>query len=546
MKKFMILCFLIPALLLSAALAEETAPYVPGSLPLALFRDAFDRGEMVMMDLSLDLALNEAGSELFGEDAALISAAGEALGNAALTLGLGKTEDGLRLLLAGTYAADEKQAALDLDIELTPDGVHLMSSAVPGERFTAQWSTLLTLCGLSDEEIAQMLSLSSLDMQAVLSELSAQAAAYLGFFGQIAAPYGQTVLAHIEALPTEIRTDVPAESGFPAAATEISLQVTDKAVGDLLIALANQLEADTTLGVFINAALAESGEDVTTAQLCQAIRDMAAESLTDESTPLSLYVGMDDAGSLSYANAVITDETGESLILALIAKPSEDAPQYTQFTLDLLTLNAADEILDGFSFIALYPAEPDENTAVDLQLYLEMYADGEAIILAESALHNISGITEDNQPAQNGEYTLNVTLPSDDEDVAILFAAESAHNLMSGGSEESALVATLDLVAGEETLPLSYNAYHLTEQGEGGPVTSLTSHFTAPAFGVELYTESAMLYTAAYAPDLSAVADIALETASEQELEAFAARAMTSLENTISTLAQLLPEELAF
>lgn len=545
MRKFIILCVLIPALLLSAALADETAPYVPGSLPLALFSDAFNRGETVMMDLSLDLVLNETSSELFGEDAALISAVSEALGNASLTLGLGKTEEGVRILLTGIYAADEKQAAMDLDIELTPDGLCLMSSAIPGERFTAQWSTLLSLCGVSNEEIAQLMSLRTLDMRSLLSELSEQAAAYLGFFSQIAAPYVQTILSHIEALPTEVRTDVPAESGFPAAASEICLQITDKALGDLLTALANQLEADTTLGVFIDAALAESGETVTTAQLCQALRDMASESLTDESYPLFLYIGMNDAGSLIYANAVITDETGESVILALIAKPSEDAPQYTQLTLDLLSLSAADEILGGFSFIALSPAEPAKDPAVDLQLYLEVYADGEKIILAESALHNIGGITEDGQPARNGEYMLNLMFPGDAEDIAILFAAESAHNLMAGGSEESALIANLELLAGEETLPLSYKGYHLTEQGESGPVTSLTSQFTAPAFGVELYTENAKLYTAAYAPDLSAVTDVALETASAQDLEALGMRAMTSLENTVSTLVQLLPEELA-
>ena len=205
MKKLLFLFALMLLLLLPTAQAEDFAPYMPGATTQKLFSQAYAQDDMVLMDMYYSLKTNENASSIFGEDAAVLSALGEALENAVFTVGLGKTEGGVRALLAAGYVSGDEQTGLDLLIDLTRDGLAVMSGAIPNERFTARWDTLLALSGANETEIAQILSLRDADWNSILTELAAQSSALLGAAAQIVAPYGETIFAHFAAMPMEIQ-----------------------------------------------------------------------------------------------------------------------------------------------------------------------------------------------------------------------------------------------------------------------------------------------------------------------------------------------------
>lgn len=543
MKK--LICFLAFLFLVPVAFAEDAAPYIPGETTKTWFIEAFERGDMVLADLYCDLTFNDAAADLFGMDSEMLSALSDALGHAALTIGAGQTEDGLRVLLAGQYTADDGQAAaLDATLDLTQSGVSIMSSIIPGERLNAEWTTLLALAGVSEAEILQLLDPQTLDVQAMAEELAAQSEASMEMIAQIAAPYGETILAHLSALPVEVQENVPAEQGFPAAATEICVTVTGKSVGNLFIALAEQLEQDATLCAILDSMLAESGEDVTTVQLCQAVRQSAAENLTDEEYPIYLYIGMDEAGNFLYLNAVTENVDGEELLLALIAAPDEDDPSLMALSFELLSLTAEDEISDGLSILALYPLEQAEENAVDLQIYTELYADKTTVFSGEFALGAGSVLTEDELRGEALACSLALAAADAEDVVSMAISVDSLRSETAEGGEQSSLAGTLDLGSGDMHLPLSCEVYSLTENTANGPTMTITSFFYAPNLGMEKIIGGCTLYTASYAPDLSAVTNLALETAAPEEIDALAQRAMISLQNTLVSLLELLPPAL--
>ena len=534
-RKKLIACFLALLLLIPAAYAEDT--YVPGDISHTLFGDALARGEMVVMDGQLQLAFNENAVNLFGVDAAMLSAISEALSHTSFTLGYGQTDNSIRLLAAGQYAKDNQAVTLDAVLELTPEGLSLTSSVIPGECFSADWNTLFTLAGLGEEELEQILNLSEAGLTATVSQLATEMDGSFDFL----APYGETILAHISALPIETLTDVPAESDFPAAATELNITITDKAIGDLLISLCDQLEADTTLCAVLDAALAESGEAMTTVQLCQNIRTSAQESLTSEENPLYIFVGMDDAGIPLYLSISKADAAGCTSLLNIIAAPGETDAQI-KLSFDLLTLSAEDEILDGLCLSLAFPMEQADPKAIDLQLELDLYEAGESLLSAVSTLKN-SAATVDALPARTGSFELGLAVPDGDDTVAFGLATESLQSKTADGGEQASLVGSIEISAGEMQIPMNFETYCLTKNAPEAPSATLTSQFKAPLLGIDEYLETYALYTATYTPDEN-IAELALKTASPEALEALAQRAMQNAANALTVLFELLPPAL--
>lgn len=537
---FFALMFML-LLLLPAAQAEEAAPYVPGNVTRDLFAQAYDQGDMVLMDMYVNLKTSENAAEFFGEDAALLSELGAALENAAFTVGLGKTEDGVRVLLAAGYLAGEEQLNLDLLLDLTPDGLAVMSGALPDERFTARWDTLLALAGLNEMQISQILSLRDVDWHAAIAQLAAQSAALLDAALQLAAPYGETILAHLAALPTDVHTDIPAEGDFPAAATEIAVMITQKALGELLIALADQFEQDATLGPILDAALAQSAEPVTTAQLCQSVRESAA-GMTDETRPVYLYIGMDENDAFVYLHAVLEDGAGGATVCNVVSAPYAEDESLTMFTVDLLSLTADAAVTDGLS-MAILASDAQSEDAV-MQLYLNFMADGQDLLSTEFYLGSSPIVTEENLRGVGAQTAMAFAVQDGEDLLSMLVSADAVQSETAAGGEESAVVGAVEIAMGDQQIPMTFEAYSLTEIGEDGPMASLSSFYSAPALGIEEYMEGYTIYTAQYALDLSTVTDLALETASQEELEELAQRAMTALEATLTRLFEVLPPAL--
>ena len=541
LKKLFPLFALMLLLLFPTAQAEDFTPYVPGSTTQELFSQAYAQGDMVLTDMYYSLKTNENASAVFGEDAAILSALGEALENAVFTVGLGKTEEGVRALLAAGYASGDEQAGLDLLVELTRDGVAIMSGAIPNERFTAKWETLLALAGAGETEIAQILSLRDADWGSVLAELTAHSAALLNAAAQIVAPYSDTIFAHLAALPMEVHTDVPAEGSFPAAATEIGITITQKALGELIIALADQLEQDTTLCAILDAALAQSGEDITTAQLCQSIREFSA-SMTDETMPLHLFMGMDENENFIYLHAVREYASGGAVVFNIVSTPYAEDESLTVSTVDLLTFNADNAATDGISLALLTSDVHSEDTV--LQLYVDFIADGESLLGTELYLASGPIVSEEGLRGVGGQYAMAFAAQDGESLLSASVSADVVQSETAAGGEESAVVGAVEITMDDQLIPMAFEAYSLTETGEDGPTASLSSFYSAPALGVEEYMEGYSVYTAQYSLDLNAVTDLALETASQEELDALGQRVMTALQETMTQLLDLLPPAL--
>jgi len=542
MKRCLILLMLILSLMLPAALAEDAAYFTPGQPTQTLFVDAFSRGDMVLLDMQFDLDLNENAEALFGEDAAVLDALAKTLEHATLTVGAGKIENGLRIQLAGDYAPEAGSAALDLTLDVTKDGVALMSGVMPEDRLTAKWETLLALCGLSEEEIVSILSLRDADFEALLAELLAQLEPIIDMAAQIAAPYGETILAHITALPMVVSEDVPAEYGYPAAATEIQIQVTLKAFGDLITALAEQLKQDATLCAILDSILteaAEGGEAVTTAQLCDAVIQAAAEELTDETLPLNIFMGMDEAGSLLYLNIINESADGTYLTFNYIAGQLEDSGAYV-VNIDLLSLTAEQEILDGLSFVVACDDDDANPNVASMEMLLSVYADGAE--LAAFSLYTDNAAVE-GQNAYAGQMAMTLDAADGESVVSMNVSADIATSLSDDGGEQMTVAGSVVLSADGQEITSPFEGGYVTTVKDGAPASILTESMQLSAQGIDSWSETYTLYTAAQ-PDLSGLTETALEAASPEALEALAGSAMTSLEATLTTLFELLPPEL--
>lgn len=542
MKRIPLLLVLLLMLVLPAALAEESTPYVPGDCTKNLVLDAFDRGDMLTLDMAFDLALSENAEAIFGEDAALLSACAELLEHAQLSVGAGKIEDGLRVTLAGDYTVDARSASLNAALDLTAEGVLLTGSFLPGECLTAKWETLLSLAGATEEDIASIMSLRDADAKALLAELIAQVQPMLDMAAQIAAPYGETIMAHIAALPMVVNENVPAEYGYPAAAAEVQIQITAKAVGDLIVALCEQLKQDATLCAMIDMLLAESGTpDMNTVQLCDAMIAAAKDDLTDETMPLNLFIGMDAAGNLLYLNIIDENDDGTYFTINYIAGQLEETGA-SLINLDILTLTGEQEIIDGVSLVTAYGADGENPNIMSTEVRLGGYAAGEEILSFTLYLDNAAADYE-GQSGYAGMLTMALAALDGEAVAGMNMDASIASFPAADGGEEISVSGSMTVSAEAEEIPMTFETAVKTAASEGSPAIVMTEAIKAPELGVAEWCETYTLHIAAQEPD-AALTATALETASPEALEAMAGRATTSLEQTLTTLFELLPPEL--
>jgi len=544
MKKCLILLLLILTLALPGALAQDAALYTPGSVTENLFADAFERGDMLALDMQFSLTLSENAGEIFGEDMDVLVPLCEVLENATFTVGAGKIDNGVRIMLAGDYTADAASAALDAALDMTHDGIVFTSSVIPGECVSAKWETLLSLAGMSGEDIASIMSLRDTDFNALLSEMLTQLQPIIDMAAQIAAPYGETIMAHIASLPMVVNENVPAEYGYPAAATEVQIQVTSKAVGDLIIALAEQVKQDATLCALIDMALAETATAdapaPTTAQLCDAIAQSAAQEFTDETRPLNLFIGMDAAGNLLYFNATLENENGTYSTISLITGMLDETGAEL-FNLDILDLTAEQEILYGVSLVLASNTDEANPNVMSFEILLGGYADGAETLSFSFYVDNDPADFE-GFPGYIGVMNMALHMPDGETAVSMNMDADITSIKTAENSEEVVVIGSMDIAAGDEKIPMTFEGGFMTEIIGGAPVAVMTESAQMPALGIADWSESYTL--SAFPQETEALTETALETASPEALEALAGRAMESLETKLTVLFELLPPQL--
>ena len=145
------------ALALPCALAEDA--YVPGETMNALFAEAWDNGQMITGDISLQLALNYEAMGLSEEDAKAYDSALYVVDVTTLRMGVCPIDGGVRVLLAGMIDAQEgaEDVYVDVAADITRAGVSIDSTLLPDRRVSITWNTLLQLAGLGPDE-AQMVT----------------------------------------------------------------------------------------------------------------------------------------------------------------------------------------------------------------------------------------------------------------------------------------------------------------------------------------------------------------------------------------------------
>ena len=538
-KKVLILFALILILILPSALAENTAVYTPGKVTEALFADAFNRGDMVTLNMQFDLDLSENAGELYGEDADALAAISQVLENSIFSLGAAKIDDGLRVMLKGDYTVDAQTAYLDAALDLTKTGVALSSSLLPGEQITANWETLLALAELSEEEIAAIMSLRDTDIEVLIAELITALEPMLEMAMQIAAPYSETIMAHIAGLPMVINENVPAEAGYPTAAAEMQIQITDKAIGDLISALAAQLKQDATLCAMIDMLLAETATDdtpaLTTVQLCDAIIEVVSEEFTDESLPYNVFIGMDADGNLLYLNLSKGLEDGTIALVSFISGQLEETGA-NLINLDILALTADQDILDGFSLVTAYTIDAANPNVISAEFLFSAYAEGAEVAAISLSTNNI--VNPENPNAYDG--MLSMAMDAADGEAAVSMGMDAnIYSLCTEAGEEMLIEGSLAITADDEDIQSVFEGTLMTELDGSTPVTVMTESIQMPQIGIAQWSET---YTLTAAPQTAgeALTVTALETASQEALDALGERILANFDQLENTLDEML------
>ena len=543
----LLLAILLPVCPLSAVLAEaQHTPYRPGALTRSLFLEAFQRGDAVCMDLGQSLTLNAETLGLTGEDADLLSAVMDALAHTQISAAAVKIEDGVLLELAGTYFTEEESVCIDAQLEITKTGLALTSDAVlPGERVTLSWEAALAMLGLGEEEAAQILALRGMS----LKQLQEAATSYIRMFTlmaqQIAAPYAQILSDFVAAQPVIVEENVAAEGFFPAAAKETAVIVTSKAIGELLVTLCSQLEQDAALAPMLDALLAQaepdSGIPPTTAALCAAVRQEAM-TLTDEEYPLYLITGTDADGHPLYGSLCAVLEDGSTAALNLIncAESSEDDLSC------LLQVFASDAegVYSGLTASLDYAGDPADPQVISLSIEADVQAGEQSLCNMTIDMDTEPMITEEGLSGYSSTYSYIVTIADESGPVTVSCYGEAEQALTADGGESAYSFGVSETYVGDELIDqTTAQVGFAVVPGEDGPEGEWIEQMTSPQAGIDEAAFGVWLYTLPYTP-AEELTEFALDSASEEDVQALVLRAMTNIQAPMDALFALLPEEL--
>ncbi|MBQ7784938.1 MAG: hypothetical protein IJ381_02145 [Clostridia bacterium] len=546
-RKLSLIFMIISLLLCFGAFAEETV-YLPGETASQLFQNAFNEGKMVMADIRLNLQADAGAMGLSGEDAEALQAASQALSNAVLTLGAGKINKGLRLELSAQYAADTPIAA-DAALNITYDGLLLETSLLEGEAVSARWETLLALCGLDNDEIQQLLSLRDQDLLLLASQAIEAVGPYLQMAGQMFAPYAETVSAHLAALPSETKTNLPDDGYYPAVAQEFSVMVTAADLGRLLTALADQLENDSMLSMLLSSVLAQQSElpVSNTAELCNAVR-LAGSALEKLTHPVTLYIGTNASGAPLYLSINSTIDDSTVFAFDAVHRPATEE-QVNQFMLDICTLNIAEEmptIIDGLTSAFDYAVDPANSNVYGTSGQLLLVESCTPFLSAEFAFSNEAILTEDGQNGYAGQQALTLSVSEEIADAAItvVLTSDSLSACTADGGERSMISGSVDTYVDDTTTPVTFANEFFVSPTADGPVAAYTETSSMPTNGISEFKEVFSLYTKPYDSAASAALNlIQLETISSDDMQALVNRLSHSAQALAGSLQSALPPQ---
>lgn len=552
MKKtnFLFTLFLCLTLLVSFASAE-TAAYVPGETTNALFADALDAGLMVGGEAQLTLKANPA---MFDDDADLsqIDALTDILNDVRLTGGLGKIEDGYRLELAGSYAPENcTPVDVNLALNLTIDGISIESNLLKGERVTAKWETLLALCGADDTMIAQFSALKEMDWDTALSELAETVGAYASLAATLVEPYLNTFGEFIATLNINVTDDVAANGDFPAVDHELTIECSMADIARLMDALADQLEKDDDIAPYLEALLSSSfvdftfyvGDEVvpvsTVPELCDFLRE-SANQLAQTDLTIYYWIGYCDDDTMPlYVIAQMEND-----VCQFILTPDETG-NGTDCYVYFGTLDDAGNDLEYLVLQTVFARDPEDKSVCDLSL--DFFGESVETGLGFSFTYALSSTKSPNADAY--QFVINTDFIGHDASNTEFRYTQSGNcvqSLTPTGGEQATYSMVTSSLGDSNDLTINLSVSSVIEPADPGVVGHYQYNMTedGPNALWSLMDIDIDVFSWAYDPaSTAALTETALETVTNEEMDALVTRLSTAAQQKLAGVLAILPPE---
>lgn len=552
MKKtnFLFTLFLCLTLLVSFASAE-TAAYVPGETTDALFADALDAGLMVGGEAQFTLKANPA---MFDDDADLsqIDALTDILNDVRLTGGLGKIEDGYRLELAGSYAPENcTPVDVNLALNLTIDGISIESNLLKGERVTAKWETLLALCGADDTMIAQFSALKEMDWDTALSELAEAVGAYASLAATLVEPYLDTFGDFIATLNINVTDDIAANGDFPAVDHELTIECSMADIARLMDALADQLEKDDDIAPYLEALLSSSfvdftfyiGDEVvpvsTVPELCDFLRG-SANQLAQTDLTIYYWIGYCDDDTMPFY--VIGQM--ENDVCQFILTPDETG-NGTDCYVYFGTLDDAGNDLEYLVLQTVFARDPEDKSVCDLSL--DFFGESVETGLGFSFTYALSSTKSPNADAY--QFVINTDFIGHDASNTEFRYTQSGNcvqSLTPTGGEQATYSMVTSSLGDSNDLTINLSVSSVIEPADPGVVGHYQYNMTedGPNALWSLMDIDIDVFSWAYDPaSTAALTETALETVTNEEMDALVTRLSTAAQQKLAGVLAILPPE---
>lgn len=513
MKRIVSLLLALAMLLsMPCAMAED---YVPGELANSLMTQAFEGGKRISYAMT-ELAVRP-NAEMMGITQEQADAIAQMIASMDIGFGVVKLEDGIRLDGALEMSGQRVDAILDL----TLDGISLRSDALmPGEQFTADWQSLLTLAGVDAASAAQADALLHADWAQLMPQLIEQAQQMMALIAQQAQPYLETALQFVTQIEPTVNTEVAQLAGSPQAATELVYTITDKDVGDLLLALVDVLEQDAvTLPLLTQGISMLAEQQLTGEEVVALLRQAIGASFTDEQYPYVVTLGLDAAGNILYAHEIKQLSEGEILWMYVGLTDEADTVRVGMGVAD-----AASGATSG-GFDIKITGRQEQDGGVYAHLGFAVY--GNAQIEAAFEVTSAPYTTADSLPGVKLTGSMSMTAP----DMRMIMSFDEDAYLTPEGGERDTANVTMDMSVQGVNMPMRVTVDRRITPAEGGHFTAdIVEQMDMSAAGFDQYDMAFTIASQDYIEPEPADAVIALSSATQEELTALMTRVQSNAE----------------
>lgn len=533
MKKRLSVLLAVLLLLSGLVAARAESPYVPGRRGSDLLSAALDAGHVVTYDARLHLDADWAALAGDEETARLLPLAMGALKNAHLRVGFGKFDGGARLTLGAAYEQENADPVeVFAAVNFTWDGLNVESDLLPGKRFTVGWETLLEEADVDPSVIEAFYSARDNDdetsfeaeMQTLVEELTPIVEAL--------APYGSIVAEHLSSLNVETQTDVPATDAFPAADQVYVVSVTSQDVASLLVDLLDHAESDPIFTENLKS------QDFASWRA-------AAEEIDASNGLFKATVGLDEGGDPCFIDLYATDNADFTATVTGALHPTDAG---SRFVLGVTADSQQDgeESSAAFSMAISSADDPVIDKALDGEVSFEITSAGKSLYSMNDTF-SVAGEKQGEEPGSVTQMQDTHCVSTDSGLVRVVTQAKATSALTAEGGETAHASGTVDTYVDENgpvTVGISSENTIRPEDGEGVS-GDFSLALNVPTLHVDDLGLTVTYASAPYDPaSADVLTEIAIETLSQEDLEALTDELSTAATQKVFALLSALPQEL--